>query len=296
MDLGLHGKAALLIGAGRGLGGAAALTLAREGCNVAVVARSREAVEARAAACKNAGAPRALAITADATDPAQLKRAIQTTADELGGLDILVTLVGGSTPGGTADLVSADWEAAYERNLWPAIRASRYALPLLIESAARRGFATASGARSRYPAPGGEQPVVGAMLRTPAPVPVPREASVILHVASIWGREGGGALTYNTAKAALIALAHEQARELAPRGVRVLSLAPGSILHPGGSWEKRLQKDPVGTTAFVQREIPFGRFGTAEEAGDAIAFLVSPRASWIAGACVVIDGGQSRSF
>ena len=287
MDLGLKGKAALLIGAGRGLGGAAALTLAREGCNVAVVARSRDAVEARAAACKNAGAPKALAITADATDPAHLKRAIQTTADEFGGLDILVTLVGGSAPGGTADLSGADWEAAYERNFWPAIRASRYALPLLTASAARRGFAA--------PMPAGEQPAAGAT-EPASPLPVPREASVILHVASIWGREGGGSLTYNTAKAALIALAHEQARELAPRGVRVLSLAPGSVLHPGGSWEKRLQRDPAGTIAFVQREIPFGRFGTAEELGDAIAFLVSPRASWIAGACVVVDGGQSRSF
>ena len=176
-------------------------------------------------------------------------------------------LVGGSQPGGTAELTESDWRTAYERNLWPAVRASRSALPYLVESAARRGFPEN-----------------------------PREASVILHVASIWGREGGGALSYNTAKAALIALAHEQARELAPRGVRVLSLAPGSILHAGGSWERRQREDPAAIAAFVKREIPFGRFGTAEEVGDTVAFLVSRRASWMAGACVVVDGAQSRAF
>src|SRR2546423_440514 len=101
MDLGLSGRSALLIGAGRGLGGAAALALAREGCNVAVMARTKEAVEARAAACRDAGSPHAMAITGDATDPAHLVRAIQSCADDFSGLDILVTLVGGSQAGGT---------------------------------------------------------------------------------------------------------------------------------------------------------------------------------------------------
>ncbi len=267
MDLGLKGKSVLLIGAGRGLGAAAAVSLAREHARVAVVARTAEDVQARAKECEAAGAEDALGIAADATNPAQLDAAVEQAASRFGGLDALVTLVGGSQPGGTAELSDSQWQSVYDRNLWPAVRASRAALPHLEASAKRRGFP------ARH-----------------------REASVVLHVASIWGREGGGAISYNTAKAALIALAHEQARELAPRGIRVLSLAPGSILHPGGSWERRQRADPAGIADFVRREIPFGRFGTAEEVGDTIAFLVSVRASWIAGACVVVDGGQSRAF
>ncbi|GAC1344777.1 MAG: glucose 1-dehydrogenase [Myxococcales bacterium] len=261
MDLQLSGKAALLIGAGRGIGGAAALSLARERCKVAVVARTPQAVEERAALCRAAGAPKASGIAADATDARTLAGAIAQAARDLGGIDILVTLVGGSQPGATADTDDAGWDAAFARNLWPAVRASRLALPHL----ARSG-------------------------------PDGRASGVIVHVSSIWGREGGGPPTYNAAKAALISLAHAQARELAPHGVRVCSIAPGAILHPGGSWERRMERDPEGTTAFMKREIPFGRFGTAEEVGDAIAFLCSPRASWIAGTCVVIDGAQSHSF
>src|SRR5260370_25745792 len=140
MDLGLAGKSALLIGAGRGLGGAAALAMASEGCKLALVARTRSDVEARAAACKAAGAQGALAIAADATDPAQLKSAVDTAAHEFGGLDVLVTLVGGSQPGGTTELSDADWQAVYDRNLWPAVRASRHALPHLIAGPVRRRF------------------------------------------------------------------------------------------------------------------------------------------------------------
>ena len=79
-------------------------------------------------------------------------------------------------------------------------------------------------------------------------------------------------------------------------GIRVFSVAPGCVRHPGGAGTVVLLDDPEGMAAFVEREIPAGRFGTVDEVADVVTFLSSPRASWVIGACVTIDGGQSRSL
>ncbi|MCS7002819.1 MAG: SDR family oxidoreductase [Dehalococcoidia bacterium] len=117
----------------------------------------------------------------------------------------------------------------------------------------------------------------------------------VLIVSSIYGRESGGSMIYNAVKATEISLAKSLARSLAPDGVAVNALCPGSILFPGGSWARRVEQDPEGMAAFVAREIPMGRFGTVDEVANVAVFLCSPKASWVTGAAITVDGGQSRS-
>jgi 3-oxoacyl-[acyl-carrier protein] reductase len=117
----------------------------------------------------------------------------------------------------------------------------------------------------------------------------------IIFIASVYGRESGGRTGYNMAKAAEISLAKSLSRELAPDNILVNSVAPGSLMFPGSSWERRQKSDPQGIAAFVNSDLPLGRFGKPEEVAAVVAFLASDRASLVTGACWTADGGQSRS-
>ena len=116
----------------------------------------------------------------------------------------------------------------------------------------------------------------------------------IVHITSIYGRESGGPLAYNAIKSAMNSHAKALALELAP-DIRVNAVAPGSIAFPGGSWGRRLKEDPEGMAKFIEENIPLGRFGSPEEIANVVVFLCSSQASWVTGACINVDGGQSRS-
>lgn len=100
----------------------------------------------------------------------------------------------------------------------------------------------------------------------------------IIFISSVYGRESGGRPGYNVGKAAEISLAKALSRELAKDKILVNSVAPGSLIFPGGSWERRQQADPEGIAAFVKSDLPLGRFGTPEEVAAVVAFLASDRA------------------
>ena len=258
MDLGLTDKSAIITGSSRGLGLASAMSLAAEGCRVCICARGEAQLRTAAEQVMEAArnAASVLAVAADVSRPDGVQHVVDRVVATFGGVDILVNNVGLAGGGDLTETTDEQWQEAVDQTLFPAIRASRLVVPHM----KRRG------------------------------------GGAIVMIASIFGREAGGRMTYNAVKAAEISLAKSLARQLAPSKIRVNSLSPGSILFEGGSWWRRQQADPAGIAEFVARELPFGRFGEPHEIGDVVAFLCSSRASWINGASIVVDGGQSRAF
>lgn len=257
MDLELSGKVAVVTGSSRGIGHYIARRLVEEGCKVALCARDGERLEEAAAELASLGTE-VIAVEADLTEPDAPGQLIQTTVERLGGVDILVNNVGGNRRKPFEEATDEDWHAITELNFMSHVRCSRAAIPHM---------------RSR-----GE--------------------GSILFVSSVFGREAGGPglSIYNSTKSALISVAKIMSLELAADRIRVNSIAPGSIRFPGGSWDRRVREQPEEMRKFVEENLPIGRFGTADEIADVAAFLVSRRASLITGACLNVDGGQSRSL
>ena len=191
----------------------------------------------------------------DVTDTAQVDAFISETLNRFSRIDVVVNNVGGSRWTPLNEISDEEWHEILDLNLVSATRINRLVIPAMQKQ-------------------GG---------------------GVILMIASIYGREGGGHITYNAAKAAEISMAKSLAKELAPDNIRVNSIAPGSILFPGGGWDRRIKADPERMKAFVESEMPLGRFGKPEEIANVAVFLASERASLVTGACINVDGCQSRS-
>lgn len=253
MDLGLDGKVALVTGGSRGIGRAIALRLAAEGADVAICGRNCETLEATLTALRTT-AVRAHSVVADVTCPGEVERFVDESAAALGGVDLLVANVGGSSGKGLLASTPEDWMRTFDLNLFHAVRAIRAAVPHM----ERRGAGSA------------------------------------VTISSISGWKPAPSAQYGAAKAGEIFLAGSLAWELAPLRIRVNTVSPGSIMFAEGGWDRFRTQQPDRFAAFEQREFPWGRLGTPEEVANVVAFVLSDRASWINGANIAVDGAQGR--
>ncbi len=197
---------------------------------------------------------RVLAQSVDVTDPDRLGAFVDRAALELGGLDGVVANAGGSSGGSLAESTPQDWTATFELNVGHSAQLIRRAAPHLALA----------------------------------------EAPSCALISSISGSKPAPRAQYGVSKAGLIYLAAALARELAPQRIRVNAVSPGSILFPGGGWDSLRLNDPERFAAFVERDHPSGRLGSAKEVADVVTFVLSPRAIWINGANIEVDGAQGR--
>jgi len=263
MDLELAGRRALILGSSRGIGLASARSLAREGCHVALHGRDPEALDAasRAIAAETGALP--CSFTAELAEPDSVTTLVEQAIVALGGLDILVVNTGHLPYGAFSEQPDAAWRDAFDLVVMSGVRAVRSALPALRAS--------------------------------------PRGAAAIIFIGSATTREPKLHLLSNTMRAAVAGLAKTLAQELAPDGIRVNTLAPGYVATGRiAARVARMTDDGMGVAAAEQAvagsALPLGRLGRAEEIGDLVAVLASPRGGYVTGTTLTADGGQGRAL
>jgi 3-oxoacyl-[acyl-carrier protein] reductase len=249
MDLQLHDKTALVTGASRGIGRAAARALAAEGCRVAIVARREALLDELAAEIESAGGERPVVIVQDLVAEEGPARVAHDVLETFGGLDILVNNAGSSRPG--------PWDATEEQ--W------HEGMTLNFE-------------------------LVRRMTNQFVPTMQSRRFGRIINITG--ANEPPGVNIASVAKAAVHNWAKGLSRELAPDGITVNCLPPGRI--NSEQILERLHPTEENRKAFIDANIPIGRFGEPEEMACLIAFLASPLARYITGEVIHVDGGMHR--
>jgi 3-oxoacyl-[acyl-carrier protein] reductase len=262
VDLGYAGRRVLVVGASAGIGFATAQALAREGAAVLMAARDPAGIGAAAGRIAAATGVRPATAVADITLAGAAEALLAEAAARWGALDALVDCVGGSIRSGFEALTDEDWTANYSFNVLSAVRVVRAALPLL-----RRGAA----------------PSIVLLGAAASRMPYPNQVVSNVH------------------KAGLLGLTKTLAGEYAAEGIRVNCVAPGRTLTR--LWTDRAAKMAAERNVTAEEviaefahEIPLGRFGTPEEVAAMVVWLSSPRAGYVTGQTVNVDGGIARGL
>ena len=253
MELGLNNKKILITGASQGIGLATAESFLQEHAKTCLVSRGSSNLFKNEKRLQDKhDVDSVFAFKCDCTSIESLNDLKGVIIDKWSGIDIIVVSVGDGRSVPDALPSNEKWQTTWNSNFESALQTARTFLPMLEES-----------------------------------------KGVLLFVSSITGIEAFGAPTdYSTAKAAIIALAKNMARKLAP-DVRVNVVAPGNVYFKGGSWDEKIQNYEKNVDEIIKSTVPMNRFASPQEIADSAIFLCSDRASFITGATLVIDGGQT---
>lgn len=256
MDLQLTGKIVFVAGASRGIGLGIAEACLAEGAKVALVARGADVLKETAdRLARQYGKDRIWTASGDMRKTEDVEKTFGDCEAQFGPIWGVVANVGIHPCPPGFDVDDASWDAGINQNLGSSFRVARAALRRM----------------------------------------TPRGEGSILLISSIAGLAAmGSALTYGTAKAAVNHLSGELAKLAGRSGIRVNTLAPGNIIFPDGDWDKRMSGPRrEAWQRWLDREVPLKRFGKPEEIGSVAAFMLSPVASFLAGAMLPVDGAQS---
>jgi 3-oxoacyl-[acyl-carrier protein] reductase len=262
MDLGLEGRCAFVGGASKGIGKAVARALAAEGARVVISSRSEDNLKQ---AAEEIGADVGRApecVVCDMSDAEEIRGALSTTVERLGGLDILVNNAGGPPTGAFEDLDDRYWEYAVDQNMLSVVRATREALPHLKRSGRGR----------------------------------------IVNITSVSVKQPiDGLILSNATRLGVVGLAKTLSRELGPFGITVNNVCPGniaterlmSLLEERARLAKASLEDVVG---IEERRIPLGFLGEASDVASLVAFLASDQARYVSGVTIQVDGGSTLAL
>jgi len=258
MELSLKGKVAVISGSSRGIGKAIARGFLGEGCSVVVSGRNRERLDRTVQELSTEFPAERLAWhNGDVTSREGVKGFLEVALSRFGRVDIAVANVGSGSGLPFEESDRTEWLRVFDTNLFSGMELVRQIIPVMKNQS--------SGA--------------------------------ICLISSITGVEAFPApIPYTAAKSAVIASSKALARHLAGHNIRVNVVCPGNVLFPEGGWDLKLTEAPEKTAAYIESEVPLRRFGRPEEIAACVVFLASDCASFVTGASLVVDGGQTRAF
>lgn len=253
----LGGKTAIVSGSSRGIGRAIAERLLSDGAAVYITGRNPDRLDAAFHELSARYKGKVFRFQGDLSRTPEIIKCIDCVLSDHPTIDIVVANIGSGRSVPGWDISDGAWDEAFMNNFFPAVRLARESLHRMV--------------RQRH--------------------------GVIIFIASIAGCETIDApVPYATAKAALLAYMKNTAGIVGPHNIRMNAVSPGNIYFADGTWDQKMQKEPDRVKEYIQRAVPMNRFGDPGDVAGAVSFLCSDEASFITGANIIVDGGQTRSL